>query len=91
MTRTVVVLATLDTKGEEAEYLRGQIEALGERAILIDMGVVGDFREPDLLRLGITPLYLRHVDIFDAALRMERAIVEGRHLEARFQHRSAVT
>tara|TARA_B100001245_G_C22884745_1_gene425596 strand:- start:172 stop:1404 length:1233 start_codon:yes stop_codon:yes gene_type:complete len=38
----VVILATLDTKGEEAEYLRGQIESLGGQAQLIDMGVLGE-------------------------------------------------
>ena len=42
MRRTVVVLATLDTKSAEAEYLRGQIEALGGKVKLIDMGVVGE-------------------------------------------------
>jgi len=38
---TIVVLATLDTKGREARYLCEQIEALGERVLLIDTGVVG--------------------------------------------------
>ena len=42
MPKTVVILATLDTKGEEAEYLRGQIESLGGQAQLIDMGVLGE-------------------------------------------------
>jgi len=42
VSRNVVVIATLDTKGEEAEYVRGQIEALGGTATLIDIGVVGD-------------------------------------------------
>jgi uncharacterized protein (UPF0261 family) len=39
--RTVVVLATLDTKGREAQYLREWIEQRGQRALLIDTGVVG--------------------------------------------------
>ena len=39
--KTVVVLATLDTKGPEAQYLREQIEALGDRALVVDTGVVG--------------------------------------------------
>ena len=42
MTRTVVVLATLDTKSEEAEYLRSQIESHGAKVTLIDLGVLGE-------------------------------------------------
>lgn len=33
---------------------------------LIERGVIGDFRPPDILRLGLTPLYLRYIDIYDA-------------------------
>jgi len=42
MTRTVLILATLDTKSEEAAYLRERIEALGGAALLLDLGVVGE-------------------------------------------------
>ncbi|MCP4167390.1 MAG: UPF0261 family protein [Chloroflexi bacterium] len=38
---TIVVLATLDTKGREAEYLREQIAEYGDTALLVDTGVVG--------------------------------------------------
>ena len=30
------------------------------------MGLIGDFREPDVMRFGITPLYLKYEDIYDA-------------------------
>lgn len=33
---------------------------------LIDRGVVGDLRPPNLLRFGLAPSYLRYVDIWDA-------------------------
>jgi uncharacterized protein (UPF0261 family) len=39
--KTIVVLATLDTKGREADYLREQIEKMGEKALIVDVGVVG--------------------------------------------------
>lgn len=39
--KTIVVLATLDTKGREAQFLREQIEQRGDRALVIDSGVIG--------------------------------------------------
>ena len=41
MAKVIAVLATLDTKGQEAEFLRQQLKALGSRALVVDMGVLG--------------------------------------------------
>lgn len=41
MNKTIAILATLDTKGPEGDYLRDQIKEYGEKAVLIDTGVVG--------------------------------------------------
>ena len=39
--KTIAILATLDTKSAEADFMRQQIELLGGKALLIDFGVVG--------------------------------------------------
>ena len=40
--KTVAILATMDTKAAEADFMRKEIELLGGKACLIDLGVVGD-------------------------------------------------
>jgi kynureninase len=42
-------------------------DAGGVMRALIARGVVGDFRQPDLLRFGFTPLYTRYADAWHAA------------------------
>jgi uncharacterized protein (UPF0261 family) len=60
--KTIVVLATLDTKGHEAQYLREQIERVGDKALVVDVGVVGrpaakaDITREEIAEAGGTPL-----------------------------------
>ena len=62
MPKVIAVLATLDTKGQEAEYLRQQLKALGSRALVVDMGVIGtpaaraDLTRAQVARAGGTSL-----------------------------------
>ena len=58
---------------------------------LIDAGVIGDFRAPDHLRFGFTPLYLRFVDVFDAVEVPAQIMTSERWREPRFAVRQAVT
>ena len=58
---------------------------------LIARGVIGDFRAPDLLRFGFTPLYTRFVDVWDAVDRLGGVLESGEWRDARFSVRAAVT
>jgi kynureninase len=51
---------------------------------LIARGVIGDFRAPDLLRLGIAPLYLRYADIWDALEILRDVLESGAYRDARY-------
>jgi len=44
---------------------------------LADRGVLGDFREPDIVRLGMSPLTTRFVDVFDGVAQTA-ALTAGR-------------
>ena len=58
---------------------------------LIARGVIGDFRAPDILRFGFTPLYLRYVDIWDAVTVLAE-ILHSRSWDApQFHHQRKVT
>jgi uncharacterized protein (UPF0261 family) len=41
MTKTVALIGTFDTKGEEFSFLRERIESAGLRTLMIDVGVLG--------------------------------------------------
>jgi len=49
------------------------------RALIEEMGVIPDFREPDNLRLGIAPIYTSYAEIWEAVERIRRAVVERRY------------
>lgn len=60
------------------------------RALIEQMQVLPDFRAPDNIRLGITPLYTTFDDIRQAAQRL-RSVVEERRYEQYPTERAAVT
>lgn len=58
---------------------------------LIARGVIGDFRAPDVLRLGFAPAYLSFADIAAAARHLAEVLATGEWQRPEFQERAAVT
>jgi kynureninase len=48
-------------------------------AMLLDEGIIGDFRGPDGLRLGPAPLSTRYVELWDAMARIRDLVAAGEH------------
>lgn len=49
MQKTIAVIGALDTKGEDFGFVKGEVEKRGHRALIINVGVLGDpSTEPDI-------------------------------------------
>jgi kynureninase len=66
-------------------------EAYAVMQALIDRGVIGDFRTPDILRFGFAPLYVRHVDVWDAVVTLREVLDTEAWRRPEYQARKAVT
>jgi kynureninase len=58
---------------------------------LIERGVIGDFRAPDILRCGFTPLYLGYEDVWRAVETLGKVLQTGAWRDPRFAVRARVT
>ena len=76
-------------RGSQVSYAHPEgyamIQALKER------DVIGDFRAPDLLRFGLTPLYLRYADIVEAVERLRDICLTRAWDKPQYRERAAVT
>ena len=58
-------------RGSQVSYAHPESRAVMER--LVERGVIGDVRAPDILRFGFAPLYTRYVDAWDAVMHLREA------------------
>lgn len=58
---------------------------------LIEQGIIGDFRAPDYMRFGLTPLYTGYCEVWDAMDAMAGILASRSWLDARFARRGTVT
>ena len=54
-------------------------EAIRE-ALIEEMQVIPDFREPDIIRLGLSPLYTSFADVWEMVDRMRLVVDQQRYL-----------
>jgi kynureninase len=81
--------ADASRRGSQVSYSHQDGYAIMQALIASD--VIGDFRAPNIVRFGFTPLYLRYADVFEAVQRLEAIMRDGRWRNPVFQARNKVT
>jgi kynureninase len=76
------------TRGSQVSFRHPN--AYGLVRVLAEVGVVGDHRPPDIARFGLTPLYTRYVDMWDAAEKLSEVLRQRTYLAPRFSVRAGV-
>lgn len=77
------------SRGSQVSFRHPQGYAIMQA--LISAGVIGDFRAPDILRFGFTPLYLSPDDVNNAADTLCDIMATGRWDRPEFHARAKVT
>lgn len=58
---------------------------------LIARGVIGDYRAPDILRFGFTPLYIGYEEVWNAVEHLKQVLDTGEWQRPEFNQKHAVT
>ena len=66
-------------------------KSIGGLKALIARGIIGDFREPALMRFGFAPLYLKYSEVVAAAQALAEILDTGEWDQPKFRVREAVT
>jgi kynureninase len=76
-------------RGSQLSFRHPEAYALSQA--LIARGVIGDFRDPDILRFGLAPAYIRFEDCWHAAEALGEVLASGEWQRDEFRRRAAVT
>jgi kynureninase len=87
----LTLATTRDAERRGSQVSFAHPEGYAVMQALIAHGVIGDFRNPDLIRFGLTPLYLRYVDVFDAVTILADILRRRRWDRPEFKRRAKVT
>lgn len=85
------VLTPRDHAERGSQVALGHEQAWPITQALIEAGVIGDFRAPDILRFGFTPLYVGYTDVWDATAALTTIMRSGQWREPRFSVKKLVT
>jgi kynureninase len=97
MARVATLLPELETVSPRDPALRGSqvafrfAEGYPVVQAMIERGVIGDFRAPDIMRFGLAPAYLSYGEVWDAAEILAECVRGEVWREPRYRRRHAVT
>ncbi|HVT35276.1 MAG TPA: kynureninase [Nevskiaceae bacterium] len=85
-----------DITPREAQQRGSQLSLMHAQAwpitqALAARNVIGDFRTPDVLRLGVTPMYLGYAELWDAICALRQVMVAEEWRQPQHQQRTRVT
>ncbi|RUO52358.1 kynureninase [Pseudidiomarina homiensis] len=86
---TCISPSTTAERGSQLSFAHPEAYAICQA--LIDAKVIADFRAPNYLRVGFTPLYTSYTDIGTAVARLSTIMQQESYRAPRFQQRHAVT
>jgi kynureninase len=76
-------------RGSHIAFAHPQAHALVQA--LAARGILGDFRPPDVARFGLTPLYLRFLDVWETVEALAEVLDTGAWRDPRYAVRARVT
>lgn len=89
--KSLHLISPLDPELRGAQLSFSHSEAYGICQSLQENGVFTDFRSPDVIRFGFSPLYLGFADLYHCTQVLARIMQEKSYINQKFAHKKKVT